>query len=230
MSESDIALIEQISPSIASALRTADPNSAAYKAALQTVETPEFQTRLNALREASDYQTAPGVYDVDKLIEQNNKVFTEVGTDNTKSDNGSSFNWTLFGIIMGLLLLFMALMFVLMGAFAEAYMKKQKGVVLVCRCTKCNVTREELYENVMKGFSNLWTKYRSIDKSIAVGGFGVGTTYYSMYQKKIFCPTCNKKTWHEIENINELIYKKHPTMRKARDKMFEKHMKNENKS
>ena len=72
----------------------------------------------------------------------------------------------------------------------------------------------------MGGMTRYSEKYK-MKKSF---GVGIGTAYFGHYQKKIYCPTCNKKTWHEIENINDVMYDGLPTLKEARDRMFEKEM------
>lgn len=212
MTEEDLKIIEQISPSTANALRTADKDSAVYKAALETVESPEFQTKLDVLKgtnNVSDYTQTEYV--------------TEYNNDGLHN-NSSSFSWTTFSLIISGILVFVVLILILMNFITKKVMKKKLGKVIICTCTECNDTRKEQCENVVKGFMGGFTKYNRIRKEVHAAGFGIGGTYYKNYQKKIYCPECGKKTWHEIENINDVMYDGFPTLKEARDRMFEKEM------
>ncbi len=216
MSEEEINLIEQISPLIANSLRQ-DKDSVAYKGALEMVESPDFQKKLDVLREKSD---ADKTTSNEPMVQQNHTVLSDT------PDGINSFPWGMFLGIFGSASLFLVLLFtVIHFTIVKIVKKRKKGTVYICTCTKCKNTREEKYENVFKGFFGGMTRYSEKHRMIKAAGFGIGTTYYKKYQKKIYCPTCNKKTWHEIENINDVMYDGHPALKEARNRMFEKEMK-----
>ncbi len=218
MTEEDIKLIEQISPSIANTLRTQDKDSVAYKGALKTVESPDFQAKLSAVKQLDGKyghtQTENGaVYKVDDM--------NIVDTNHALSGANIAL---IVGCGVGFVIIVFAVCHVIMKIIMKIAMKRKFGTVLVCTCTICSDTREELIENVTKGFMGGATKYNRTRKKVYAAGFGIGGTYYKMYQKKIYCPKCNKKTWHEIENVNDVMYDGHPELKEARDRMFEKEM------
>lgn len=204
MSEEDLIIIEHLAPYLANTLRNENPDSTAYKAAMKTVESPEFQARMDVLRTHEYTVTAQGI------------VITDTPTNNEPTNWGA-----VIGILLGSIALFFVIVILILGLLVKSITKKKRGTKLICTCTKCNNTREELYENVINGFSSLFTKQRSIHKGAMVGGVGVSTTHYSMYQKKIFCPICRKKTWHEIRNVNDVMYQNYPAAEKVRDVMFD---------
>ncbi len=215
MTEEDIKLIEQISPFIANNLRQ-DKDSDIYKATLEVVESPDFQKKLDVLREKSN---ADNTTSNEPRVQQNYTVLSDT------PDGINSFPWGMFFGIFGSATLFIVLLFtVIHFTIVKIVRKRKKDTVYVCTCTKCKNTREEKYENVFKGLMGGMTRYSEKYKMKKPIGVGIGMAYYNHYQKKIYCPTCNKKTWHEIENINDVMYDGHPGLKEARDRMFKKEM------
>ena len=83
MTEEDIKLIEQISSLIANSLRQ-DKDSVAYKGALEMVESPDFQKKLDVLREKSD---ADKTTSNEPMVQQNHTVLSDT------PDGINSFPW-----------------------------------------------------------------------------------------------------------------------------------------
>lgn len=207
MTEEDLIIIEHLAPYLANTLRNESPDSTAYKAAMKTVESPEFQARMDVLRTHEYTVTTQGI------------VITDTPTNNEPTNWGA-----VIGILLGSIALLFVIVILILGLLAKVVKKKKRGTVYVCTCTKCKNTREEKYENVFKGFFGGMTRINEKYKMKKPIGVGIGMAYYNHYQKKIYCPTCNKKTWHEIENINDVMYDGLPTLKEARDRMFEKEM------
>lgn len=201
---------QQSSKMIADALRTiktAPKDSQEYKSAVDVLNQPYAQAVLSQFKETGS------------LTEMQNDTATEKST-----------GWwltTFLPIFLGCVIGFLALAFLVIRLAAKGVEKRFKGRVLNCTCTKCNTTRDELYENIMQGGSGLWTRQKSIKKGITAAGAGVSTSHYTMYQKKFYCPTCGKRTWHEINNINELMYENTPILKKTHDAMFSEELQKE---
>ena len=207
MTEEDLIIIEQLAPYLADTLRNENPDSTAYKTAMEIVESPEFQTRMDVLRTHEYTVTTQGV------------VITGTPT------NSEPTNWgAVIGILLGSIALLFVIIVLILRLLIKVIGKRKKDTIYVCTCTKCKNTREEKYENVFKGLMGGMTRYSEKYKMKKSFGIGIGTAYFGHYQKKIYCPTCNKKTWHEIENINDVMYDGFPTLKEARDRMFEKEM------
>ena len=207
MTEEDLIIIEHLAPYLADTLRNENPDSTAYKAAMKTVESPEFQARMDVLRTHEYTVTTQGI------------VITDTPTNNEPTNWGA-----VIGILLGSIALLFVIIILILRLLTKVIRKRKKGMVYVCTCTKCKNTREEKYENVFKGLMGGMTRYSEKYKMKKSFGVGIGTAYFGHYQKKIYCPTCNKKTWHEIENINDLMYDGFPVLKEARDRMFEKEM------
>ena len=207
MTEEDLKIIEDLAPYLANTLRNENPDSTAYKAAMKTVESPEFQARMDVLRTHEYTVTTQGV------------VIADTPT------NSEPTNWgAVIGILLGSIALLFVIIVLILRLLIKVIGKRKKDTIYVCTCTKCKNTREEKYENVFKGLMGGMTRYSEKYKMKKPIGVGIGMAYYNHYQKKIYCPTCNKKTWHEIENINDVMYDGLPTLKEARDRMFEKEM------
>ncbi len=207
MTEEDLKIIEDLAPYLANTLRNENPDSTAYKAAMKTVESPEFQARMDVLRTHEYTVTTQGV------------VIADTPT------NSEPTNWgAVIGILLGSIALLFVIIVLILRLLIKVIGKRKKDTIYVCTCTKCKNTREEKYENVFKGLMGGMTRYSEKYKMKKSFGIGIGTAYFGHYQKKIYCPTCNKKTWHEIENINDVMYDGLPTLKEARDRMFEKEM------
>ncbi len=207
MTEEDLKIIEDLAPYLANTLRNENPDSTAYKAAMKTVESPEFQARMDVLRTHEYTVTTQGV------------VINDTQT------NSEPTNWgAVIGILLGSIALLFVIIVLILRLLIKVIGKRKKDTVYVCTCIKCKNTREEKYENVFKGLMGGMTRYSEKYKMKKSFGIGIGTAYFGHYQKKIYCPTCNKKTWHEIENINDVMYDGFPTLKEARDRMFEKEM------
>ncbi len=207
MTEEDLKIIEDLAPYLANTLRNENPDSTAYKAAMKTVESPEFQARMDVLRTHEYTVTTQGV------------VINDTQT------NSEPTNWgAVIGILLGSIALLFVIIVLILRLLIKVIGKRKKDTVYVCTCIKCKNTREEKYENVFKGLMGGMTRYSEKYKMKKSFGIGIGTAYFGHYQKKIYCPTCNKKTWHEIENINDVMYDGLPTLKEARDRMFEKEM------
>ena len=86
MTEEDIKLIEQISPAMAYGLRQ-DKDSAIYKATLEIVESPDFQKKLDVLREKSD---ADNTTSNEPMVQQNHTVLSDT------PDGINAFPWGMF--------------------------------------------------------------------------------------------------------------------------------------
>ena len=207
MTEEDLKIIEDLAPYLANTLRNENPDSTAYKMAMKTVESPEFQARMDVLRTHEYTVTTQGV------------VINDTPT------NSEPTNWgAVIGILLGSIALLFVIIVLILRLLIKVIGKRKKDTIYVCTCTKCKNTREEKYENVFKGLMGGMTRYSEKYKMKKSFGVGIGTAYFGHYQKKIYCPTCNKKTWHEIENINDVMYDGFPTLKEARDRMFEKEM------
>ena len=207
MTEEDLKIIEDLAPYLANTLRNENPDSTAYKAAMKTVESPEFQARMDVLRTHEYTVTTQGV------------VINDTPTNNEPTNWGA-----VIGILLGSIALLFVIIVLILRLLIKVIGKRKKDTVYVCTCIKCKNTREEKYENVFKGLMGGMTRYSEKYKMKKSFGIGIGTAYFGHYQKKIYCPTCNKKTWHEIENINDVMYDGLPTLKEARDRMFEKEM------
>lgn len=207
MTEEDLIIIEHLAPYLADTLRNENPDSTAYKAAMKTVESPEFQARMDVLRTHEYTVTTQGI------------VISDTPTNNEPTNWGA-----VIGILLGSIALLFVIIVLILRLLIKVIGKRKKDTVYVCTCTKCKNTREEKYENVFKGLMGGMTRYSEKYKMKKSFGVGIGTAYFGHYQKKIYCPTCNKKTWHEIENINDVMYDGLPTLKEARDRMFEKEM------
>ncbi len=207
MTEEDLKIIEDLAPYLANTLRNENPDSTAYKMAMKTVESPEFQARMDVLRTHEYTVTTQGV------------IINDTPT------NSEPTNWgAVIGILLGSIALLFVIIVLILRLLIKVIGKRKKDTVYVCTCTKCKNTREEKYENVFKGLMGGMTRYSEKYKMKKSFGVGIGTAYFGHFQKKIYCPTCNKKTWHEIENINDVMYDGLPTLKEARDRMFEKEM------
>lgn len=207
MTEEDLIIIEQLAPYLANTLRNENPDSTAYKMAMKTVESPEFQARMDVLRTHEYTVTTQGV------------IINDTPT------NSEPTNWgAVIGILLGSIALLFVIIVLILRLLIKVIGKRKKDTIYVCTCTKCKNTREEKYENVFKGLMGGMTRYSEKYKMKKSFGVGIGTAYFGHYQKKIYCPTCNKKTWHEIENINDVMYDGLPTLKEARDRMFKKEM------
>lgn len=207
MTEEDLKIIEDLAPYLANTLRNENPDSTAYKMAMKTVESPEFQARMDVLRTHEYTVTTQGV------------VINDTPT------NSEPTNWgAVIGILLGSIALLFVIIVLILRLLIKVIGKRKKDTVYVCTCTKCKNTREEKYENVFKGLMGGMTRYSEKYKMKKSFGVGIGTAYFGHYQKKIYCPTCNKKTWHEIENINDVMYDGLPTLKEVRDRMFKKEM------
>ena len=207
MTEEDLIIIEHLAPYLADTLRNEKPDSTAYKAAMKTVGSPEFQARMDVLRTHEYTVTTQGI------------VISDTPTNNEPTNWGA-----VIGILLGSIALLFVIIVLILRLLIKVIGKRKKDTVYVCTCTKCKNTREEKYENVFKGLMGGMTRYSEKYKMKKSFGVGIGTAYFGHYQKKIYCPTCNKKTWHEIENINDVMYDGLPTLKEARDRMFEKEM------
>lgn len=207
MTEEDLKIIEDLAPYLANTLRNENPDSTAYKMAMKTVESPEFQARMDVLRTHEYTVTTQGV------------IINDTPT------NSEPTNWgAVIGILLGSIALLFVIIVLILRLLIKVIGKRKKDTIYVCTCTKCKNTREEKYENVFKGLMGGMTRYSEKYKMKKSFGVGIGTAYFGHYQKKIYCPTCNKKTWHEIENINDVMYDGLPTLKEARDRMFKKEM------
>ena len=207
MSEEDLKIIEDLAPYLANTLRNENPDSTAYKMAMKTVESPEFQARMDVLRTHEYTVTTQGV------------IINDTPT------NSEPTNWgAVIGILLGSIALLFVIIVLILRLLIKVIGKRKKDTIYVCTCTKCKNTREEKYENVFKGLMGGMTRYSEKYKMKKSFGVGIGTAYFGHYQKKIYCPTCNKKTWHEIENINDVMYDGLPTLKEVRDRMFKKEM------
>lgn len=82
--------------------------------------------------------------------------------------------------------------------------EKNKDIKLIVRCEKCN---NEHNATIDEFFSTHMLKTKSKTISANVGTLGVSRTYYNYLAKKFYCPICNKKTWSELKNYNELAIK-----------------------
>lgn len=207
MTEEDLIIIEQLAPYLADTLRNENPASTAYKTAMEIVESPEFQTRMDVLRTHEYTVTTQGI------------VISDTPTNNEPTNWGA-----VIGILLGSIALLFVIIVLILRLLVKAIGKRKKDTIYVCTCTKCKNTREEKYENVFKGLMGGMTRYSEKYKMKKSFGIGIGTAYFGHYQKKIYCPTCNKKTWHEIENINDVMYDGFPTLKETRDRMFKKEM------
>ncbi len=207
MTEEDLKIIEDLAPYLANTLRNENPDSTAYKAAMKTVESPEFQARMDVLRTHEYTVTTQGV------------IINDTPTNNEPTNWGA-----VIGIMLGSIALLFVIIVLILRLLIKVIGKRKKDTIYVCTCTKCKNTREEKYENVFKGLMGGMTRYSEKYKMKKSFGVGIGTAYFGHYQKKIYCPTCNKKTWHEIENINDVMYDGLPTLKEARDRMFKKEM------
>lgn len=207
MTEEDLIIIEHLAPYLANTLRNENPDSTAYKTAMVIIESPEFQAKMDVLRTHEYTVTTQGI------------VITDTPTNNEPTNWGA-----VIGILLGSIALLFVIIVLILRLLIKVIGKRKKGTVYVCTCTKCKKTREEKYENVFKGLMGGMTRYSEKYKMKKSFGVGIGTAYFGHYQKKIYCPTCNKKTWHEIENINDVMYDGHPELKEARDRMFEKEM------
>lgn len=78
---------------------------------------------------------------------------------------------------------------------------KNKDTKLIVKCEKCKIEHEATVDEF---FSTHMSKTKSVVVSANVGPLGVSGTHYSYLAKKFFCPNCNKKTWSEIKNYNEI--------------------------
>jgi len=207
MTEEDLIIIEQLDPYLANTLKNESPDSTAYKTAMEIVESPEFQARMDVLRTHEYTVTTQGI------------VIADTPTNNEPTNWGA-----VIGILLGSIALLFVIIVLILRLLIKVIGKRKKDTIYVCTCTKCKNTREEKYENIFKGLMGGMTRYSEKYKMKKSFGIGIGTAYFGHYQKKIYCPTCNKKTWHEIENINDVMYDGLPTLKEARDRMFEKEM------
>lgn len=110
-------------------------------------------------------------------------------------------------IIIGPLLLFIWLIINIIYVFEKIrsiIQEKNKDITFVVKCEKCknehNATIDELLStHISKNIS--WTM------SAEIGALGASGTKYNYFAKKIYCPTCKKKTWSEIKDYNKLAIK-----------------------
>lgn len=113
----------------------------------------------------------------------------------------------IIGIIIGPLLLFIWLIINIIYVFRKIrniIREKNKDITLVVKCEKCknehNATIDELLSTYM-------SKNISRTMSAEIGVLGASVTKYYYFAKKIYCPTCKKKTWSEIKDYNKLAIK-----------------------
>lgn len=176
MTEEDLKIIEDLAPYLANTLRNENPDSTAYKMAMKTVESAEFQARMDVLRTHEYTVTTQGV------------IINDTPT------NSEPTNWgAVIGILLGSIALLFVIIVLILRLLIKVIGKRKKDTIYVCTCTKCKNTREEKYENVFKGLMGGMTRYSEKYKMKKSFGVGIGMTYYNHYQKKTYCPTCDKK-------------------------------------
>ena len=79
-----------------------------------------------------------------------------------------------------------------------------KDMKLVVKCEKC---QNEHNATVDEFLSTTMSKTTSTTTSANIGTLGASGTHYKYFAKKFYCPTCNKKTWSEVKNYNNLVIK-----------------------
>lgn len=79
--------------------------------------------------------------------------------------------------------------------------EKNKDITLVVRCEKC---KNEHNATIDEFLSTYMSKNISRTLSAEIGVLGASGTKYNYFAKKIYCPTCKKKTWSEIKDYNKL--------------------------
>lgn len=76
-----------------------------------------------------------------------------------------------------------------------------KDAKIIVKCEKCHNEHDATIDDLLSTSMN---KRKSISVSAKVGAIGAGATHYNYFAKKIYCPTCKKKTWSEIKEYNGL--------------------------
>lgn len=111
----------------------------------------------------------------------------------------------IFGIIMGVVCIVFTILvaIVCFSKMKQALIDENKGKKYSVVCEKCKTKFETTYEDVT---SNPFYKSLSVTK-----GANVKITNYKYMARKCSCPTCNKKTWCEVENYNEVARENMPT-------------------
>lgn len=85
------------------------------------------------------------------------------------------------------------------GRAAASEAADREGFLYHVRCEECGAERQATYAEVT---ATAMSKSRGVSMDAQVGPVGVGTTHYDSFSKKLLCPHCGKRTWHQILNYN----------------------------
>lgn len=113
----------------------------------------------------------------------------------------------IIGFVIGPLLLLIWLLantIYIVKKIKNAIKEKNKDTKLIVKCENCNKEHEATIDDFL---STYMSKTKSITMSANTGPLGASSTHYNYFAKKFFCSTCNKKTWSEIKNYNDLARK-----------------------
>lgn len=83
----------------------------------------------------------------------------------------------------------------------ETIREANKDAKIVVKCEKCHNEHNATIDDLL---STLMNKEKAVSVSAKIGAVGASVTNYSYFAKKIYCPTCKKKTWSEIKEYNGL--------------------------
>lgn len=85
------------------------------------------------------------------------------------------------------------------GRAAASEAADRAGFLYQVRCEKCGNEREATYAEVM---ATAMSKSKGVTAEAQAGPIGAGATHYTYFAKKLTCPRCGRKTWHQILNYN----------------------------
>ena len=85
------------------------------------------------------------------------------------------------------------------GRAAASRAADRDGFFYQVKCEKCGAERQATYAEVTE---TAMSKSKSVSVEGQVGLLEAGGTHYTSFSKKLFCPQCGKKTWHQLLNYN----------------------------
>ncbi len=92
-----------------------------------------------------------------------------------------------------------------------------KDVKIVVKCEICGKEHDTTIDELLSTFMS-----KSVKSTLSAnaGTIGASYTHYQYFAKRTYCPTCNKKTWSEIKDYNNLAMKNTKLMLPAVFKYF----------
>ncbi len=85
------------------------------------------------------------------------------------------------------------------GRAAASEAADRAGFRYQVRCEKCGSEHEATYAEVT---ATAMSKSKEVSANAQAGPIGAGATHYTYFAKKLTCPRCGRKTWHQILNYN----------------------------